>query len=160
MLVTCPLPTQQPLKIATSIFQFKTIGILLFLSLFVLPKAQAVAVSTTKNYQTTISQKPLSQKKERKIRRWQKRLSKWMKKQKNKKGKMKFGLIGCLILAGGVLSLVVFDGLFLLALLASMVLGILGLIKDEKKLLALIALLAPLVFFLFLTIALIRIFGS
>jgi len=120
------------------------IAFCLLLFFFNTPNAKAVvAVKSSSN--AAVQGTHLTKKEKRKIRRWKKFKAKLLKSKDGKKRKSRFGRLGLIILLGGLLSLFLIDGLFLLSLIASVVLGIIGLIKDEKKLAAVLALALPLV---------------
>lgn len=116
--------------------------LLLLFFFFIPPKAQAVIAIVDSSHLVT-GHEQLSKRQKRQLRRWEKRQAKWAKKLEKKERKNKYGRLGLLILLGGVLSLVLFDFLFLLALLGAMAMGILGIIEDEKKLAAYVALAIP-----------------
>ena len=110
----------------------KAIASLLVLSFLLLfSNIQAAAVLTSGAQEVAISKEHLSRKEKKQLHKLEKQQLKKAKKAKTRKSK--FGRIGLLIILGGVISLLLTDVLFLLALLTAAVFGIIGLIKDEKK---------------------------
>ena len=118
---------------------FASLFVLSFLLLF--SNVQAAAVLTSSSQEVAISKEHLSRKEKKQLHKLEKQQLKKAKKAKTRKSK--FGRIGLLIILGGVISLLLTDVLFLLALLAATVFGIIGLIKDEKKTAAIVAVATP-----------------
>lgn len=137
----------------------KTITLLFLLLLAYNPNIQAATPGSAR-IDVSLGKEHISKKEEKKIRRWQKKVEKRIKKIKEKERKSKFGLLGLLVLLGGVLSLIILDALFGLALIASAVLAIIGLFKDEKKALAILVLALPVAFFMVLIIAFVSAYGE
>lgn len=128
-----------------------------FLTLFLFTQNAQAAIATSSTNLSEIKTEHFSKKEKKKVRRWQKLKAKWNKFTAKKERKNKYGRLGLIVLLAGIASLVIFDGLFLLALLGAVVLGAIGLAKDERKTAAWIAVALPIVF---VTIALIAAFDS
>lgn len=117
----------------------------LFLLLLLSPNGKSAIAYSTPSFEVSATRVTS------KVKKKKNRLNKKIKKATNKKSKErknKFGRLGLLVLLGGIFSLVLFDALFILSLLGSIVLGIIGLMNDEKKTAAILAVALPVAFIL------------
>jgi UDP-N-acetylmuramyl pentapeptide phosphotransferase/UDP-N-acetylglucosamine-1-phosphate transferase len=99
-----------------------------------------------------VQEERISRKAEPKTKFWQKKLAKWTKTKEKKQRKNKFGRIGLFVLLAGVVSLFLFDPLFLLSLLIATIYGTIGLVKDERKTAAILSVAIPAGFILLVLI--------
>ncbi|MEM6319859.1 MAG: hypothetical protein AAF960_19460 [Bacteroidota bacterium] len=132
-----------------SIKTYLLISLCLFFSLYA---NRIEAVVGNKSTTPSTVEQPISKRQKRKVKRLNRLEVKLAKKAEKKQRKNKFGRLGLLILLGGVISLILTDVLFFLALLAAVVLGVVGIRRDEKKLAATLSLAIPLTFIISATV--------